>query len=129
MSTVPPSQMLERLQAMSAEDRQELVASFNALKGDEVIALAKRTATLTGRTAKCAECSRTAPSSDKLAFFEFRGEGSKSAQMLCKCGYYEVAHERKRESGDPHLRDVCEKFTPHGPYETDLYYCGCSGWD
>lgn len=23
----------------------------------------------------------------------------------------------------------CQKFVPHGPHETDNYYCGCHGWD
>ncbi len=84
------------------------------------------TATLAARTAKCAECDHTAPSSDKLAFFEFRGENSQDARMLCKCGYYEMAHDRKRDS--PGL-NACDHFEPHGPYDMDKYYCGCRGWD
>lgn len=80
------------------------------------------------RLAKCS-CGKTQPSSDRarLAFFEFRGEGSPAAMAHCKhCGYYEVAHN----TGKPHLKgNVCEHFEPHGAYDFDLFYCGCRGWD
>ncbi len=78
---------------------------------------------LIGRQAKCG-CGRIEPSNpDHLAFFEFRGEGSREATKICKCGYAESAHDK------PHIAAKCQKFIPRGPQEYDKYYCGCRGWD
>lgn len=78
---------------------------------------------MTGRTARCT-CGACKPSSPELAFFEFRGEGSRHATELCKCGYTQGAHEK------PHVSNKCPTgFTPRGPHEFDAYYCGCRGWD
>lgn len=77
---------------------------------------------LTGRTARCS-CGKERSSSDELAFFEYRGHGSRAAAVHCKnCGYYPVAHEKDN------VRH-CGNFEPHGPYEFDHFYCGCRGWD
>jgi hypothetical protein len=81
------------------------------------------------RTARCS-CGKSAPSSDRehLAFFEFRGEGSKTATEDCKnCGYHLVAHapDHPRRGQIP----VCLDFTPKGSQEFDGYYCGCRGWE
>lgn len=82
---------------------------------------------LDGRTARCS-CGATRPSSTGLAFFEYRGEGSRSAVDTCKhCRYALVAHERKRS--EPHLRLVCDHFEPHGAWEHDSFYCGCRGFE
>ena len=71
-------------------------------------------------------------SSVNLAFFEYRGEGSKSATEKCaNCGYYKVAHDLPLvdDRGRPRGKDICDSFAPHGAYEYDEYYCGCWGWD
>lgn len=74
------------------------------------------------RSAIC-YCGNIRPSSEKLAFFEYRGEGSKQATKSCKnCPYYDVAHGKDHKS-------VCNNFTPHGAYEYDKFYCGCAGWE
>jgi hypothetical protein len=73
------------------------------------------------RMAEC-HCGRKMKSDPSmLAFFEFRGEGSREAKDRCKnCSYYEVAHSRGIK---------CQNFVPHGAFETDKFYCGCNGWD
>jgi hypothetical protein len=84
---------------------------------------------LDGRTAKC-DCGRTAPSSLALAFFEFRGAGSRHATERCECGYYESAHGAPAGTYSSRtLSKPCPEFKPRGPAETDRYYCGCRGWD
>jgi hypothetical protein len=90
---------------------------------------------LVGREARCT-CGQTAPSTKALdgylAFFEYRGEGSRSATEQCKhCGYYDCAHGN---SEDKELRNVveegkCPGFEPKGDWGYDTYYCGCRGWD
>ncbi len=75
------------------------------------------------RMAKCS-CGHTVPSdpSGKLAFFQFKGEGSKEASNTCKnCKYYKVAHDNNRVP--------CKSFEPHGAFEFDEFYCGCHGWE
>lgn len=75
------------------------------------------------RQAKCTVCSRVMPSKESLAFFEYKGEGSRLALISCKnCPYYAEAH------GKNHMQ-VCGEFIPHGSFEYDGYYCGCSGWE
>lgn len=79
---------------------------------------------LEGRQAKC-QCGAVKPSSTDLGMFEFRGEGSRAAQMSCEqCGYYEEAHNISR-----YFKDACNNFQPHGPYETDLFWDGCGNAD
>lgn len=46
---------------------------------------------LEGRIARCS-CGKEAPSSKSLAFFEYNGPDSEKAQIMCKCGYFQVAH-------------------------------------
>jgi hypothetical protein len=78
------------------------------------------------RMARCS-CGKTEPSSDKaqLAFFEFRGVGSKEATETCRhCGYHAVAHQPEHPR-----RVACLDFEPRGPQEFDLFYCGCRGWE
>ena len=90
---------------------------------------------LENRQAICCGKDSIRPSSDheKLAFFEFRGEGSKDAVSICKnCRYALIAHDRKKlaeNQGKHHLKDVCDNFQPQGPQKYDRYYCGCRGWD
>ena len=83
---------------------------------------------LQGRIARCAHCGKEAPSSLDLAFFEFRGEGSKEAAQVCKnCRFAKRAHIKEVMDRNPSLK--CVDFIPHGPFEYDRYYCGCFGWD
>jgi len=78
---------------------------------------------LFGRTARCS-CGAERSSDYALAFFEYRGENSRAATVSClHCGYYEEAHD-----GRPHTH-ICEHFEPHGAYDTDIFYCGCRGWN
>ena len=85
------------------------------------------TFSLEGRKAKrCTEAS-IRDSSTNLAFFEYRGAGSKAATQSCKgCGYHKIAHKPDRMNRS---KRVCTNFQPHGAWEFDLYYCGCRGWD
>lgn len=73
------------------------------------------------RMASCS-CGRSEPSnSEGLAFFESRAEGSKIATEICTCGYALIAHTEHRIT--------CPTFVARGPWPTDIYYCGCRGWD
>jgi hypothetical protein len=90
---------------------------------------------ISGRKATCS-CGKIKDSSEGLAFFEFRGEGSKQATESCKnCGYYECAHNseyvrKNNVSRKTVVEDgLCTGFVPHGSWEFDTFYCGCSGWD
>ena len=75
---------------------------------------------LEGRMAKCSYGCKPVPSSTKLAFFKFKGEGSEAATQTCKrCKSYQCAHTEKYSC----------VFFPHGTFEFDEYYCGCFGWD
>ena len=93
---------------------------------------------LTNRVAKC-HCGETRPSVDaldgKLAFFEYRGPGSDTEANNCAaCGDHAVTHtdysgpdkwhETLKKRG--HLND--HPFV-HAPRDTDVFYCGCRGWD
>lgn len=86
---------------------------------------------LAGRVAVCPSCKTEHPSSTDLAFFEYRGPGSRYATSICmNDGFTRGAHERKVERNEPHLRNLCDRFeaNPNGR-DTDTYYCGCRGWD
>lgn len=85
---------------------------------------------LTDRIAKCT-CGKQEPSNPNLAFFTYRGEGSRDATVSCgDCGYHDTAHQRARELREPHLKGLLDhEFTPRGAWEFDLFYCGCRGWD
>jgi hypothetical protein len=79
---------------------------------------------LEGRTARC-HCWTTRASSTLLAFFEYRGPGSRVGEEMCaRCNFYGVAHDvTGARNGVRHA------FVPHGPFEHDTYYCGCDGWN
>lgn len=78
---------------------------------------------LKGRMARCTYGhGKEVPSDKGLPFFEFNGEGSKSAET-CKCGYYKEAHEK------PFNEHICNNYTPRGDIGHDGYYCGCYGWE
>lgn len=85
---------------------------------------------LTGRLARCG-CGKTMPSDyEALAFFEYRGPGSRFGRRVCKtCRYADVAHEKKKAEKPGHLKLVCDKFAPIGEHQFDAYYCGHAGWD
>lgn len=92
---------------------------------------------LTGRVAKCA-CGKTAPSSDSLDFFGYRGEGSDDAARTCgRCGYYDTAHMTHYAPGatvpSPRFnvveRGLCVGFIARGAAPFDTFYCGHAGWD
>lgn len=88
---------------------------------------------LAGRVAHCTYCGARAarPSlSEALAFFEYRGEGSQAATDQCAtCGCVAAAHA-PRKLPFASLNGITDHpFVAHGPWETDLYYCGCRGWE
>jgi hypothetical protein len=90
------------------------------------------------RTARCT-CGVTRPSSEreKLAYFQYRGEGSSEATRRCRnCSYYDRAHDphEMAKNVPSNRRTVvelgeCSGFEPHGAYEFDSFYCGHAGWD
>jgi hypothetical protein len=87
---------------------------------------------LTDRVATCSgglRCDSTKPSGRNLAFFEYRGEGSRAATETCgTCGMAEGAHgEINKTTGRPGV--TSHPFVERGAYDTDSYYCGCAGWD
>ncbi len=85
----------------------------------------------TDRYARCS-CGTIEKSSLSLAFFEFRGEGSRQAIESCKnCGYSLVAHtqEQTRTQKNVVLRGECPGFEAKGAWEYDGFYCGHGGWD
>lgn len=74
------------------------------------------------------------PSSDKLAFFKYRGEGSDEAKEFCKCGFHRLAHDKGFTQKCVNKQTVveqgkCEGFSPVGALALDQHYCGCRGWD
>lgn len=89
---------------------------------------------LTGRVAECAYLPRghaDRPSSYDLAFFEYRGPGSREATQYCKCGMSRTAHDdagRIAPRKYAMLMRGCAGFTAKGP-QNDKHYCGCHGWD
>jgi hypothetical protein len=81
---------------------------------------------LNRRTAHCSACARETESNWDLPFFEYRGTASVVSTEQCKCGYAYAAHPSVSKYP---LRGACEQFRAHGPYDYDLFYCGCRGWD
>jgi hypothetical protein len=81
--------------------------------------------------AVCFYCKVERTSSDDLPFFESRLEGTKAASLCATCGYYEVAHgyNEKRSNPVPPPATVGHSYSPGGAWPTDLFYCGCRGWD
>jgi len=79
---------------------------------------------LKGRRARCAyfrTCGSEVDSSVDLAFFKYKGPGSRHAEEMCgNCAYHKDGHVL--------VRTNCE-FVPRGPAEYDEYYCGCHGWN
>jgi hypothetical protein len=85
--------------------------------------------------ARCSCGALKASNSPSLAFFEFRGEGSRAAEQTCaNCGYAYTPHvaelikdfiikETVIEAGK------CPGFKARGAWEYDSFYCGCRGWD
>ena len=102
---------------------------------------------LTGREAKCSHDNPVMghtgyrnnragqsprPSSTDLAFFEYRGEGSDWAVLSCgNCGMRTEAHTLDTEHKKLLVARgrLCTDYTPRGPAEYDMFYCGCFGWD
>lgn len=87
---------------------------------------------MTVRQAICPHCREMRPSDPSLAFFEDRSEGSASALDQCaECGY----STRAPQHGDPsiplrpHIKSTHHTFVPSKGRDTDLFYCGCRGWD
>lgn len=80
---------------------------------------------LTGRIARCG-CGRGEPSVNHkdLAFFEYRGPGSRYEGFCEACGRTKSAHDY------PHVKEMCGGYSPRvGGLDTDSYYCGHKGWD
>ena len=88
---------------------------------------------LTGRVARCTYgCGHEEPSAFRLAFFEYRGPGSREGREICVCGYHLVAHERDERRVMPQSvveAGKCKGFVARGPAAKDSYYCGCRGFD
>jgi hypothetical protein len=88
--------------------------------------IAEEVPNLEGREAKCGCCGHKKPSDFNLAFFEYKGEGSKFAKTICKhCRYSIVAHSKEKYHG----AKWCDNFESFGPNDSDAYYCGCRGWN
>ena len=106
----------------SASDAAEVLDDENICKACNTAELLK------DRKATC-NCGKTVDSSTALAFFEYRGPGSKSATESCSdCRYHAVVHQPINPStGRPGI--ITHKFIPRGDVGTDLFYCGCRGWD
>lgn len=73
---------------------------------------------LWGRKARCT-CGNIAPSTTDLGYFEFRGEGSRAAD-LCTCGHTKTTHDHSL----PVMAGCDDGFTPRGGMEFDSYFCG-----
>lgn len=92
------------------------------------------TITLEGRTARCG-CGKTKPSSKDLAFFRYKGEGSSPADLTCGFlikGSICHAHPEVHQEINPSTKRAGitdHEHQPHGAFEFDEFYCGCSGWD
>lgn len=76
------------------------------------------------------------PSSTELAFYEYRGPGSRDATCCAHCGYYPSAHDPAEMARNvPNNRRTvveqgrCPGYEQRIPSEVDSYYCGCRGWD
>ena len=81
---------------------------------------------LEDRKARC-DCGKVEKSSLDLAFFEFRGAGSRAGWNTRKnCRYDKVAHRPEITNKN---KAVCLNFESIGSFEFDKYYCGCYGWD
>lgn len=81
---------------------------------------------LEGRKARCI-CGRIETSSIDLAFFEFRGPGSRAGNATCKnCRYHDVAHTPEKRAKNKY---ICDNFESIESFEFDSFYCGCRGWD
>lgn len=81
---------------------------------------------LTGRMARCAYGCKEVPSKPSLAFFEYRGPGSKEAENACaNCGI----HHKDSTDAWTVKRGKCPGWKRRGPSPHDNYYCGCRGWD
>ncbi len=82
------------------------------------------------RVARCV-CGEERPSAYGLPGYEFKGEGSVSAEFCKYCGYSWECHKSK-ELGVPFLQlHVCDAFVARGPALTDIWTCGCARttWD
>lgn len=93
---------------------------------------------LKGRLAKCGCCKNKEKSSFGLAFFEYRGPGSRIAENRCHvCGHFTkketiIGNKVYYENTEVLIPDVCinkGKQCVYEPYEFDGFYCGCMGWD
>lgn len=98
---------------------------------------------LSGRFARCSYytgCHSQQSSSIDLAFFEYRGEGSKYAEKECHiCGYHSKDWKPNPKNGkicynnsdkpNPYVCINKGKQCVYGVFEFDRYYCGCHGWN
>jgi len=92
---------------------------------------------------ECSKCGSTCTcerdSSPNLAFFEYRGPGSKYESKCKNCFYFADAHPSQGgtgyyENSKKKMESLCEhngkQFEPCvGGLEFDEFYCGCHGWD
>lgn len=95
-----------------------------------------------GRTARCAYCKKEEPSSERLAFYEYRGPGN--GRTCDHCGWALCCHaQNATEFGALPNGEMVEwntvadkpcHVTDHAwddsaGREFDGFYCGCRGWD
>src|SRR3972149_9892192 len=91
---------------------------------------------LMDRTAICLDLikgnHKPRPSSNGLAFFEYRGPGSRFTLESCVCGMSRNIHADQPDIPEYNVkydRIVRHEFRARTPAEYDSYYCGCRGWD
>lgn len=92
------------------------------------------TITLEGRQARC-HCGTIKPSGTNLPFFRFKGEGSREATEVCGflvkgsiCHGHPTIHQEINPS-TKRAGITDHEHQPHGAFEFDEFYCGCSGWN
>lgn len=110
-------------------DGRELNPPLPCCAIHDCIEIAETKPSLEGRKACCSYGKhRIVDSSWSLAFFEYHGPGSPSAEHQCVCGYTESAHQLE-PIGTATYEIRCRNFVARGPSQYDRYYCGCRGWD
>lgn len=82
------------------------------------------------RKAKCG-CGKVMSYSNTLAFYEYRGEGSRTSTHCKICGFSAQAHKEEKPAHYATLQKCKDEgtYTPQGGLEYDSFYCGHAGWD
>jgi hypothetical protein len=73
-------------------------------------------------------CRCEKPSSEELAFFEYRGKDSEYAKTHCKnCRQHKNFHTPDKIRAN--YGKICGWFVPYVEAPYDMFFCGCIGWD